>query len=216
MKSSALPLLATLFVVNLFSASAAAGSNGPATLEIDFLLTDLERRPIPGASVRLVFGAQPGWQSALAGHRFTTDAKGGHTFAAPVAIEARAIRWPTNFVSSLFRRAEPADFLQLGAELDYAGHRWLYVIDVHRFRSDGTVMRSGFSVFTRNARGDFTEKANVTDVGWAMADMNGLVLAEPGHRIADLTLLPVEGDEGTSPRWRLTVSFTRSPVPMSR
>ena len=41
-----------------------------------FTLTDLDRAPLPGADVRLVFGSEPWNQPAAAGQRFVTDANG--------------------------------------------------------------------------------------------------------------------------------------------
>src|SRR4029077_18259933 len=71
---------------------------GPATIDVQFKLTDLDYRPIPGAAVRLVLGDQPGAQPLTSGYRFVTDAQGAHRFDASAAIDQRLKKIPTNFV----------------------------------------------------------------------------------------------------------------------
>ncbi len=107
------------------------------------------------------------------GYRFVTDAQGAHRFDASAAIDQRLKKIPTNFVDSLFSRPRTTDHLAVAAELDYAGHRWLYAIDVFRIPEGGDVLLDGFSVYTPDARGQFTNKASYDGKGWRMADLGG-------------------------------------------
>lgn len=176
----------------------------PATLRVTFTLTDHDDRPLPGAEVRLVLGTTRGWQSATAGTRFTTDAMGAHTFELASPVEARATKRPTNFVDSLFRRAEPVDFLQVAAELDFGGVRRLYVTEIHRFHSDGNLMLSGFSAFAPDTGGEFTDKIKKAD-DWT----------QPDYKVADFKLSP-EQDAAGRKHWRLSLVFRRAPLPVRR
>lgn len=187
----------------------------PVALAVAFELTDLESKPIQSASVRVVFGRERDWQTSVAGQHFETDTAGKHRLEAQVVLEKRMVKRPTNFIDSLFQWAEPANSLQVAAELEYAGHRWLYVVDVHYFRRDGTVLLNGLSVFTPDAHGDFTVKAKASGSGWTMADLGGLVLASPGHQVTDFTLQP-DPAEPEERKWNLTLSFKRHAAPVFR
>lgn len=207
---------AALLAMCLFSWGAAEGSCAqPVALRVIFNLTDHEQRPISAAHVRLVFGAERGWQSPQAGQRFTTDATGWHTLEVMAPVEPHPIKRPTNFVDSVLARPEPADRLQVAAELDYAGRRWLYVIELHRFRSDGAMLCGGLSVFTPNARGDFVQQAKSTGTGWIMADLGGLVLTQPGYTVVESMLDAADGAGGAK-RWTLTLGFRRAAEPVRR
>jgi hypothetical protein len=57
---------------------------------------------------------------AVARRKIITDAKGEARFSAPLTLERRMKKKPTNFASSLVSSAQPAEFLQVGAE-EYVG-----------------------------------------------------------------------------------------------
>ena len=80
-------------------------------MDVHFALTDLDYKPIPAADVRVVLGTEAAWQRAGNGHRFTTDAAGESRFTDAVTLTPVTRKRPTNFVDSLFTRAQPADFL---------------------------------------------------------------------------------------------------------
>lgn len=204
-----------LSTMPIFTSVASVRSAETILLEVSFQLTDLERKPIPNAPARVVCGPERVWQAASLGRRFVTDQNGESRFECPVRIEQRAIKRPTNFVDSVFSRPEPTDHLQVATELEYAGRWWLYVIDLHHFRRDGTVMLNGFSVFTRDAKGNFTMRAKHSEGGWAMADLPGVMLTHPGHEVSDFTLVPCE-EEADPPRWSLALAFKRAPAPVRR
>jgi hypothetical protein len=195
--------------------SATAKGAEPVELAVRFKLTDPDYKPIGGADVRLVLGAESGWQNAAAGKRFITDPNGVHHFQERVILEQSSRKRPTNFVDSLFSRAEPTDHLQVAAELEFAGHRWLYVVDIHRFKRDGDLLLAGLDVYAADASGGFTRKAKATDAGWTMADMGGLVLTDPGHKAWEFRLQP-DATDSTQKRWTLEIGFMRSPEPVRR
>ena len=188
----------------------------PVTLDVTFKLTDPNHAPIPNVPVRVVFGSEKDWQAPGAGRRISTDAKGEARFSAPLTLERRMKKKPTNFASSLVSSAQPAEFLQVGAEMEYAGFHWLYVIDVYRF-PDGDSMLDGFDVYTVDDKGAFTRKAmrESRGGGWLMADLKGMALTTPGYDAYEFMLAPDPSDASRK-RWRLNVSFKRYPAPVMR
>jgi hypothetical protein len=187
----------------------------PVALAVEFKLTDLEYRPLPGVPVRLVLGSAPDWQSASAGHRFVTDARGEHRFATTVVLDKQSRKLPTNFLSSLVSRAQQTDHLRVAAELPYMTFSWLYVVDVYRFPEGGDVLLDGVSVYTRDAHGAFANKAKHDAGGWTMADLGGLVLTQAGHEPWNFMLQPDPADPSKQ-RWTLQLAFKRSPAPVRR
>ena len=186
----------------------------PVPLDVTFKLTDLDYKPVAGAAVRVVFGSDPDWQAPNAGRRFVTDANGEHRFTASVVVDKRSRKLPTNFADSLLSRPQATDHLKVGAELGYAGFRWLYVVDVDRFPNTD-VMLDDFSVFTADAQGRYVRKARQQGRDWLMADLNGLALTGPGYEPWNFMLRPQEGD-ATAKRWTLLLSFKRAPEPVRR
>jgi hypothetical protein len=210
-RASAFASLATCAIL-LVSDGPARSADDPSTLDVHFKLTDLDYKPIPGQTVRLVFGSEPGRQPPTGGYSFVTDVNGDARFGAMVTIDKRLRKIPTNFVDSLFSHPKLTDHLTVAAELDYMTYRWLYAVDMFRFPEGGDVMLDGFTVFTRDAQGRFTRKAVQTDGGWRMADLGGLILTTPGHEPWNFALEP-----GSDPaHWTLQLAFKRYPAPVRR
>ena len=184
----------------------------PVTLEVHFKLTDLEYHPLPGAAVRLVFGVQPGWQNPDAGRRFVTDAKGEYRFRTTAVIDQRLRKMPTNFVRSLLSRKQNTDHVAVATELEYAGYRRLYALDLYRFPDGTTALLDGFSVYTRDPLGRFSIPAAHDASGWWMVDLNGMVLTTPGYEPSEFLLQPDPAGEG----WSLRLTFKRWPAPALR
>ena len=205
------PILAVLLIVAAWTPTVLAQ---PVPLDVTFKLTDLDYKPVAGAPVRVVFGSDPDWQAPNAGRRFVTDANGEHRFTASVVIDQRSRKLPTNFADSLLSRPQTTDHLKVGAELEYAGFRWLYVVDVDRFPNTD-VLLDDFSVFTADAQGRYVRKAKQQDHGWVMPDRGGLALTGPGYEPWDFMLRPQEGN-ATGKRWTLLLSFKRAPQPVRR
>lgn len=189
-----------------------AGARELVTLDVRFTLTDHDNRPQTAAPVRLVFGTAPGWQRAGCGESFLTDARGEHRFTTTAEIETRSRKLPTNFVDSLFRRAQPTNYLHLATELEWAGHRRLYVIEIHRF-ANGTVLREGFAIYTPDAQGNFTYRAEHKDLSWKMADLNGALASETGYTVTSV-LLDHDENIAAARRWTLALAFKHSPAPV--
>jgi len=206
--------LALLATANVGAGNAAGGAE-PVSLDVRVKLTDLDYKPLLGAAVRLVFGSDPRWRSAGTGHRFVTDANGEHRFTARVALDTRLRKRPTNFVSSLLSRKEPTDHLTVGAEMKYMGHGWLYAVDVYRFPTGDDVLLDGFTVYTPDARGDFTRESPHDANGWRMADLGGLVPTSPGYDAWNFMLQPDPADP-TRKRWTLRLAYKKSPAPVRR
>jgi len=195
-----------------FSKSVTAAE--PVRMDVHFALTDLDYKPIPAADVRVVLGTKAAWQRADAGHRFTTDPAGESRFTDAVTLTSVTRKRPTNFVDSLFSRAQPADFLQVAAEMGFAGHRWLYVYHLYRF-GDGDVLMDHVEIYSRDQSGNFTVKAQATDEGWKIADLGGLMLTSPGHDIWRQSFGPDENDPEKK-GWTFNLAFRRSPEPVMR
>jgi hypothetical protein len=187
----------------------------PVAINVHFTLTDLDYKPIPDAAVRLTFGSDPRWQSPDSGERFVTDANGEHRFVAQVIIDKQPRKRPTNFLDSLFSRAQLTDHLRVAAELDYAAYRWLYTVDVCRFPGGDPVLLDDTAVYTRDATGAFTQRTPFDAAGWHMAELNGLVLTTPGHEPWNYALEP-DADDPAGQRWTLDLAFKRSPPPIRR
>jgi hypothetical protein len=209
-------ILLTAFLVVPEGVATTDAAAQPVSLDVAFKLTDLDYKPIANAPVRVVFGSEKGWLAPGAGRKIVTDAKGEARFSAPVTLERRMKKKPTSFAASLVTTPQSTEFLQLGAEMEYAGFRWLYVIAVYRF-PDGDSMLDEFDVYTTDDKGAFTRKAKHEPKGggWLMADLNGMALTTPGYDAYDFMLTPDPADK-SGQRWRLDVSFKRYPAPVVR
>lgn len=195
-------------ILMLFATTAAAQT---VPLDVSFMLTDLGNKPLAGVPVRIVFGSDQGWERANVGRRIVTDAKGEAHFTAPVVIDKKLRKMPTNFVDSLFSMPKQTDHLLVAAEMEYAGFHWLYVVEVARF-AGGDTMLDDFFVRTRDAHGDFTHVVREDNQGWKMPELGGLVLTGPGYQPSDFLL-----EHNTAKnQWKLHLAFKRSPPPIRR
>ena len=187
----------------------------PVTLDVTFTLTDLDYHPLPNLPVRVVFGSDPDWQSASAGKRFVTDAKGQGRFTTSVTLDMSLRKYPTNYWSSLVSTPQRTDHLLLAAEMEFADFHWLYAVDLFRFREAGDTMIDSLKVYTPDERGRFVRKAEYDGKGWKMADLKGLMLTHPGYEIGDFMLAPDESD-ASGRHWTLKLAFRKSPPPVRR
>jgi hypothetical protein len=210
----------TLVAAGAFSACAPSSpvvraQAEPVALDVQFKLTDLDDSPIPNAPVRIAFGPANTWQAPDSGTRFVTDAAGEYRFTTSAVLDAQPKAMPTNFADSMTARAQPTDHLLVATELPYMTFRWLYTVDLWRFRNGGDVLTGGLAVYTRDDAGRFTQQARRKDGGWLMADLKGLALTTPGHDPWDFRLEPAVL-ESKPPRWTLRLAFKRSPPPVRR
>jgi len=183
----------------------------PVTLDVEFKLTELDYRPIPNALVRLIFTSDGDWQNAAAGRRFTTDAKGEAKLTANAVLDKRLKKMPTNFWSSLVSTRQETDHLVVGAELEYMEFRWLYTVEVFRFR-EGTDMLGELAIYSRDERGNFTRKAERKGTDWVISDLRGMVLTTAGYDPWNFSLSP----EPDGKRWQLKLAFKKFPPPQRR
>jgi hypothetical protein len=197
----------------------ALGRAQPASLEVHFKLTDPEYKPIPGQTVRLVFGDGKDWQEPNAGNRFVTDANGEAVFTTKVAPDRRWTSVPIGFTG--ISRPVRADHLQIAAELervlpgvnagkDLTLHQ-LYKMDIDVL-PDGDCATSDFTaVYMPDAQGRFTKQ--VPADGMPIPNSGGLVLSGLGYQSWDHMLSAV--DE-TKTHWKLKLAFKRFPPPVRR
>ena len=184
-------------------------------MRVLFTLTDLDYKPLPDQSVRLVFGGGADWQRPEAGQRFVTGTKGDASYTTMAVVDEVSRKRPTNFADSLLSRPVATDHVMVGAELEYATYRWLYTVNAYRFRDNGDVVSDGVSIYSRDARGWFTNKATNDSGGWRIADLNGQVLTNPGHDSWDVSFAPANGEVDAT-EWTLKLSVKRSPAPVRR
>ena len=184
-------------------------------LDVVFTLTDLDYRPLAGVSGRLVIGEERGWQDATAGTRFVTAADGTFHVTLPATIAKRSRKVSTTLFESLFRRAEPTDYLQVAVELEYGGRQRLYVVQLHHF-ANGFVLQDAFLVFTPDSNGNFTQRSEYRPDGtWIMPDLGGLIMTTAGHQTWEFALRPDTTDPAGR-RWKLDLRFKRASDPVRR
>ncbi len=186
------------------------------TLDVNFKLTDLESKPLPGQVVRLVFGAGPDWQSPDAGKRLVTDANGQAVFTTPAPLDRRWTSVPIGFTG--LAMPTRAHHLQVAAELeqvlpgmdagkDLTLHQ-LYRMDIDVL-PDGDCATSDFTdVYLADAKGQFRKP--VPRTGLTIPNSGGLVLDGIAYRTWDHQLAAID-DAKT--HWKLKLGFKRSPPP---
>jgi len=185
-------------------------------LEVTFKLTDLQYKPI-AAAARIVSPDEPGWQRPDAGVKLATGSDGlGHA-RLPVRVTRKSCKRPTNFWTELVARQEPCEVVRVGAELQWAGHPWLHVVELIRFPGGGDVLLDSHEVYTRDASGSFTAKAEHVGQDWKVSYFPNMLLTAVGHQPFDFMLAPKDG-AGASPNapWTLRLSFRQSPEPVVR
>jgi hypothetical protein len=166
--------------------------------------------------VRLVSPDEAGWQRADAGVKLTTGPDGVGRASLPVRLARKAVKRPTNYWSSLLAAPEQCEVVRIGAELQWAGHPWLHVVELIRFPG-GDVLLESHEVYTRDASGSFMLKAEHVGQDWKVSYFPTMLITGLGLEPYDHMLAPKEGD-GSSPNapWTLKLSFRRSPDPVVR
>jgi hypothetical protein len=191
----------------------------PVALDVEFKLTDLEYKPLPVQTVRLVFGAGKDWQEPNTGHRFVTDANGQAAFTTQVPIDRRWTTVPIGFTG--ISKPVRADHLQIAAEMervlpgmdagkDLTLHQ-LYKMDIDVLPG-GDCKTSDFTdVYLPDAQGRFTNP--VPRTGMTIPNSGGLVLTGIAYQTWDHQLGAV--DEAKT-HWKLKLAFKRNPPPVRR
>lgn len=152
---------------------------------------------LPGATVRLVLGAGPDWQSPTAGHKFVTDAKGEARFTMDGLLDSRWRSRPIGFTP--FSMPTRAEHMQIALEVDHEfplngqppkTFRWVLTMDLDCFR-DGQCSTVDFmSIYTPDSKGRFTKllpRQGSTE-SWKVQEFNGLVIFGMSYQVADFML----------------------------
>jgi hypothetical protein len=192
------------------------GSAQPEPLDLDFLLIDIENNPLPGQTVRLIFGEGQDWQGPNAGNRLVTDTNGKAQFTTKAILD-KVWQWvPIGFTP--FSWPTRTDHLQIAAELasvipgdsnnkEITLH-FLYRMDVYR-RKWGQCSTVGFlGMYVPDAGGRFS--IGVPRTGLPVPDSGGMVFRGDGYTAADFTLEPAEAPKQG---WKLKLAFKRNPEP---
>jgi hypothetical protein len=189
------------------------------TLDVEFKLTDLEYKPLPGQAVRLVFGADKDWQAPNVGNRFVTDANGQAVFTVPTVLDRRWTSVPIGFTG--LSKPTRADHLQIAAELERvlpgmdSGKdlilRQLYKMDVDVLPGGDCATSDFTDVYLPDAQGRFGKP--VPRTGMTIPNSGGLVLTGIGYQTWDHQLGAV--DEAKT-HWKLKLAFKRNPPPVRR
>lgn len=185
------------------------------SIDIRLLLTDRDAAPLAGIVTRLVFGTDPAWQEPTSGATLVTDAAGEARCTAAVRLTRRFRKLPSNFFTTLFSLPRRTEFLRVGAELPFLGHRWLYTADLYRFAGGNPIVLAGASVYTPDAAGHFTLKAGRDGHHWTIPGLDGMTLSHPGWETSNWSFHPVDNDPATG-RWTLSLGYRRAPEPLRR
>ncbi len=129
-------------------------------------------------------------------------------------VERRSRKMPTNFADSLFSRPRPTDFFQVGTEFEYAGQRWLHVIEIHRF-PDGTTLYEHPVIFAPDKRGNFARAVERMGRDWKLIDAKGRTVTGPVISVVSAMLEP-NSDELARKRWTLSLRLRRASEPIDR
>lgn len=185
---------------------------------------DADMAPLAGKSVRLVLGERADWQSATAGHRFTTDAKGEATFTVDATIDSRVRSRNVGFTP--FAKPEKADHLRIAIELDHEFAladgstpkpvRWLLTMDVYCYQ-DGQCSTDDFmSIHGADERGDFGRALQRVSgqEAWKAPELDGRIARGMHYRLGDFQLARDERDQNRRVL-KLFLKRRPSPVPLS-
>jgi hypothetical protein len=188
----------------------------PLPLDLSFQLTDLEYKPLPGQTVRLILGEGQDWQNPAAGNRFVTDAEGKAQYTTNVAID-RSWRW-VNVGFTPFSLPARTDHLQILAELvtvvpaegkdEAISFNILYRMDVYRFKSGDCSHNGITSMYVPDAAGRFTVR--VPPNGLRVPNSGGMVLSGEGYTPWDEMLEPAAYP---THGWKLKLAFKRQNTP---
>jgi len=203
--------VALLLMISNYPVTASA-ANHQVPFEVRCTITDRDHAPVENLEVRLSLDGE------LAAGRgaMQTDAKGMCDALMTGAIASGVVKRPTNFVDSLFSRAEATDDVRLMAELSSFGGRLLYVLEVHRFRADGALLYTDFRVFAPDKRGHYVSELKRDRYGiWQAFNLGDGSVAYPSYRVAGCEFSPDE-DDPSGQRWILNCQFERLPEPVRR
>jgi hypothetical protein len=202
--------LAAIMLLLLFNGFIPVGTR-QVPLAVTFKLTDPDYQPLAGVPIRLLFCCDKNWQDPDSGYRFVTDANGEGHVTAQVVLDRRWRKMDSNYIGSLIGLPMLTDHIAAGAEMEYMGYHWVFVVNSVLF-PEGTCMQEYFSVYTRDDQGRFTRKAVETNNGWIIKDLNGQMIGSPGFDVWDYSL---DHDE-SGRNWTLKLAFKKFPPAVQR
>jgi hypothetical protein len=224
-KKSIFAFLGFLFSVIQLSPSFAQTVN----IDVDFALTpyvDSMNKPLgpldklTGVPVRVILGESPGWQDPDAGHRFVTDSTGQARFTTKGIVDRR---WKSvNVGMTGLSIPKRSDHMRIAVELEqliptaggkYDRFQWLHLMDIDCISGDNCSTSDFTGIYTRDANGRFTRRADYSNDGLKLPELGGMVLGGPGYKVADFFLSTTDPAKKT---WQLKLVLQRMPAPVMR
>jgi hypothetical protein len=213
-------VLGLLVVVVLFGLYALmSGQRGQkVTLAVAFTLTDSENYPLRDVPVRVAFAGSD-WQSAGAGQRIATDAKGQARFTATATIDKQ---WE---LEGYFFRILPhrVDHLLIAAEFDRVvpvggkdtHFQWLLVSHITCDPRNGSCSVGYIDeVFAKGDQGRFDRRLDVNrEASGTDPDSQAIAAAGVGFRLADWMLTSDDSDPTGQHRTLQLAYKTLTPSP---
>lgn len=208
-----------LLAVVLFPALAHAE---PAVIAVEFKLTDIDYKPLPGVPVRIAVSGQD-WQAPDAGQRFVTDGNGAAQFTVNADIDQRTRTQITGFISS---RPVKADHLLIAAELERplplggvdTSFRWLMVTHVDCYVGQGQCEGGHIDeLYARDDTGRFARKLEMRQDVLPLAKRTDpdsqAAFYGAGYEPWDW-LLTRDEDDPSHTHWHLKLAYKRFPKPV--
>jgi hypothetical protein len=196
------------------------GGGRVVPLDVEFKLTDIEYKPLPDVSVRLVLGAAD-WQAADAGVRIITAADGSARFTTQARIGRRWHFANVGFTPLVMPLR--VDHLAVAAELalalprregDDVTHRWLYTADIDRLPDGDCASDDLDKVYEAGSDGRFTNLLGSNAAGPNFETMvDGWVLSGGGYQLWNFMLQHPDGDADNGP-WHLKLAIKRLRKPL--
>ncbi len=131
------------------------------SIDVKFKFTDIDYNPLPGETIRVVFGAGPDWQSPTAGHKFVTDEKGEARFITEGPVDKRWRMKPYAMTGLSF--PERTEHMLIAAELEHKlplekSVGWLLTMDLD-CRPGECATKKFTGLYKPDANGRFTQRA---------------------------------------------------------
>jgi hypothetical protein len=174
------------------------GSAGEAAerVRLEARLVAADGAPLAQLPVRIVMGGGSGAREPTAGRKVTTDGDGRVTLEAETPMKTRRISLDNIFVRY------PAQFLEIGIELDLRGRPALYWIELDNTREGTAALMKAF-VTGPKGRFDRALKFHPDLYSWSIPDdPQGLMMTGVG---AELKHHEMEGAPGEGWTVRLTL-----------
>ncbi|MBV0912042.1 carboxypeptidase-like regulatory domain-containing protein [Anianabacter salinae] len=176
----------------LFAACLAAPARAD-TLFLSGVVQDLDGRPLPRLSVRVVLGSDPAPRRPGAGRMIVTDAQGRFTVQSDVSLTSRRIRLDNPFVR------HPSQLLEIGFEMDLLGQPALHWTELDFIDGQGPLRGMSSFVAGKDGAFDVPLDFHASEHAWSIpGDPRGFRLSDVGTDVRVETW-----DDGTPGRLEL-------------